>query len=129
MLEFSCVAPIKSVHSLLEAHSALDMLRDPLITIATQEINSEKRSRREIQKDIKAKERAIEAISSKYAYVSSSSGPGLSQEQLRQALYSIGDNHAANPISQYHSSPSKPNTHRFRDGSPGLVATFLIDRN
>lgn len=88
MLEFSCVAPIKSVHTLLDSHSALDMLRDPLITIATQEINSEKRSRREIQKDIKAKERAIETLSSKYQT------SNLTQESLRQALYSIGDNHA-----------------------------------
>lgn len=73
---------------MLEQHDAVDLLRNDLITIATQEIYSEGRTRREIQKDIKAKERAIEALSSGYAK------NGLSQEQIRQCLYSIGDNHA-----------------------------------
>jgi len=73
---------------MLEQHDVLDLLRNDLITIATQEIYSEGRTRREIQKDIKAKERAIEVLSSEYAK------NGLSQEQIRQCLYSIGDNHA-----------------------------------
>lgn len=81
------------------------MLRDDLITIATKEIYSEGRSRREIQKDIKSKERAIEVLSAKYER------RNLSQEKVRQVslpknrsaisqlsttkcLYSIGDNHA-----------------------------------
>lgn len=64
------------------------MLRDDLINPATQEIYSEGRSRREIQRDIKTKERAIETLSSRYQR------RGLSQETLRQCLYSIGDNHA-----------------------------------
>jgi hypothetical protein len=88
MLSFSCVVPIKTVHVVLEKHNAIDMLRDPLMTTATQEINGEKRSRREIQKDIKAKERAIELLSARY-------GRGeLEQNDVRQLLYSIGDNHA-----------------------------------
>jgi len=89
MLGFTCVAPIKTVHALLDAHGVLDMLRDPLITTATQEIVAEKRSRREIQREIRTKERAIETLSAKY-----SREPKLSQEMVRQALYSIGDNHA-----------------------------------
>ncbi|TFK55642.1 hypothetical protein OE88DRAFT_1652049 [Heliocybe sulcata] len=88
LLNFSCVGPIKTVHSVLEDHSALDLLRDPLVTVATMEIYSEGRSRREIQKDIKNKERAIEAIASRFER------KGLSQENIRQCLYSIGDNHA-----------------------------------
>ena len=87
-MNFSCVKPIKSVYSVLEAHEAVDLLRDDLISIATKEIYSEGRSRREIQKDIKAKERAIETLAAKYART------GFSQEQVRQCLYSIGDNHA-----------------------------------
>ena len=55
---------------------------------ATREIYSEGRSRREVQRDIKIKERAIETLSSKYQR------SGLSQEQVRQCIYSIGDNHA-----------------------------------
>ncbi|KAK7470303.1 hypothetical protein VKT23_001734 [Stygiomarasmius scandens] len=88
LLNFTCVSPIKTVHSLLQEHDALDMLRDELVTIATKEIYSEGRSRRDIQKDIKSKERAIEVLSSRYER------NGLSQEKLRQCLYSIGDNHA-----------------------------------
>ncbi|VDC02131.1 unnamed protein product [Peniophora sp. CBMAI 1063] len=88
LLGFSCVIPIKTVYAVLEEHNAVDMLRDPLMTAATQEIGAEKRSRREIQKDIKAKERAIELLSSRYTR------GGLEQEDVRQLLYSIGDNHA-----------------------------------
>jgi hypothetical protein len=89
MLGFTCVTPIKTVHGLLDEHGMLDLLRDPLITTATQEIVADKRSRREIQRDIKAKERAIETLSAKYSKESR-----LPRECVRQALYSIGDNHA-----------------------------------
>src|SRR6202044_2365876 len=88
MLNFSCVMPIKTVHSVLEEVDALGLLREDLISVATKEIYSEGRSRREIQKDIKSKERAIETLASRYQR------KGLSQENVRQCLYSIGDNHA-----------------------------------
>ncbi|KAI5893683.1 uncharacterized protein SCHCODRAFT_02622480 [Schizophyllum commune H4-8] len=88
ILGFSCVSPIKTVYTVLEEAEAIDLLREDMITVATKEIYSEGRARRDIQKDIKAKERAIEHLSSRY------SRPGLSQEQIRQCLYSIGDNHA-----------------------------------
>jgi hypothetical protein len=78
ILNFSCVRPIKTVHLVLEEHDALDLLRDDLVAIATKEIYSEGRSRRDIQKDIKAKERAIEVLSSRYAR------RALSQEDVRQ---------------------------------------------
>ncbi|KZT71502.1 hypothetical protein DAEQUDRAFT_665907 [Daedalea quercina L-15889] len=88
LLGFTCVKPIMTVYSILEECDAVDILRDDLIATATKEIHSEGRSRREIQKDIKSKERAIETLSAKYVR------EGLSQEQIRQCLYSIGDNHA-----------------------------------
>jgi hypothetical protein len=88
MLSFSCVKPIVSVYTILEENDALNMLRDDLIMVATQEIYSEGRSRREVQRDIKNKERAIETLASKYQR------SGLNQEQVRQCIYSIGDNHA-----------------------------------
>jgi hypothetical protein len=72
----------------LEAHDALDLLRDDLVSAATKEIYSENRSRREIQKDIKSKERAIEILAARYEK------EDLSQDQICQCLYSIGDNHA-----------------------------------
>lgn len=76
------------MYTVLEEHGVVEMLREDLIAIATKEIYSEGRSRRDIQKEIKAKERAIETLTSKYHR------KDLSQEQLRQCLYSIGDNHA-----------------------------------
>ncbi|EIN10990.1 hypothetical protein PUNSTDRAFT_142865 [Punctularia strigosozonata HHB-11173 SS5] len=88
LLNFSCVRPIKTVYSVLEEHGAIDLLKDDLISVATQEIYSEGRSRRDIQKDIKAKERAIETLVSRYERKE------LSQENLRQCIYSIGDNHS-----------------------------------
>ncbi|KAF7332450.1 B box-type domain-containing protein [Mycena kentingensis (nom. inval.)] len=87
-LEFTCVRPIKTVYFLLEEYDALDLLRDDLITVATKEIYAEGRSRREIQKDIKSKERAIETLAARY------SRDGLTPDNIRTCLYSIGDNHA-----------------------------------
>ena len=87
-LGFSCVKPIKTVHGVLEENDALDLLRDNLIAVATKEIYSEGRSRRDVQKDIKSKERALEALATKYAR------RGFSEERVRQCVYSIGDNHA-----------------------------------
>jgi hypothetical protein len=88
LLSFSCVGPITTVFTQLEQHDALDVLRDNEISIATKEIYSEGRSRRDIQKDIKAKERAINVLASRYEK------NGLSQEDIKQCLYSIGDNHS-----------------------------------
>lgn len=73
---------------MLDEYEVTDLLRDDLITVATKEIYSEDRTRREVQKDIRSKERAIEILSARYAR------NGLSQENVRQCLYSIGDNHA-----------------------------------
>lgn len=87
-MSFSLVRPIKTVYVILEEHNAIDLLRDDLITVATKEIYSEGRPRRDIQKDIKSKERAIETLATRYER------QGLSQENIRQCLYSIGDNHA-----------------------------------
>ncbi|KAI6152393.1 hypothetical protein BKA82DRAFT_4328340 [Pisolithus tinctorius] len=80
MLNFTCVKPIKTVYSVLEERGATGLLRDDLITLATMEIYSDGRTRREVQKDIKAKERHRNAL--------------RSQEKVRQCIYSIGDNHA-----------------------------------
>lgn len=88
MLNFSCVKPITTVYSLLEEAGALDLLLESTITVATQEIHSEGRTRREIQKDIKSKERAIEALADKYE------SPKISNDDVKLCLYSIGDNHA-----------------------------------
>lgn len=89
MLGFTAVAPIKTVYRVLEEGKALDMLREDLIETATQEIQSENRSRREVQSAIKAKERAIEKLAYKY-----SRSTDMEEDDLKQCLYSIGDNNA-----------------------------------
>ncbi|KAF9021536.1 hypothetical protein BDZ89DRAFT_1071382, partial [Hymenopellis radicata] len=88
LLSFSCVKPIRTVYTVLEEAGALDLLREEIIVVATKEIYSEGRPRRDVQKDIKSKERAIETLSARYER------KGLSQENIRQCLYSIGDNHS-----------------------------------
>lgn len=74
--------PIKTVYLVLEEHGVLDLLRDNLLTVATKEIYSDGRPRWEVQRDIKAKERAIEALSAKYERRE------LSQERVRQVCVS-----------------------------------------
>ncbi|KAI0038818.1 hypothetical protein FA95DRAFT_1137059 [Auriscalpium vulgare] len=89
ILGFPCVAPINTVYTLLYVHGALDMLHDsPLIIVATQELTSINRGQCEIQRDIKAKERAIETLSSCWVLVD------LSKDTVQQALYMPHHSHA-----------------------------------
>lgn len=65
------------------------MLDDPLIHTATQEILPDKRkSRAQIQQEIKRKERAIET------FVRAYTTPCLEAEDIRLCLYSICDNNS-----------------------------------
>jgi hypothetical protein len=89
LLGFKCVKPIRTVYGILEAHNALDLLKDPLIEIATAEITDEGRGRRDIQSDIKKKERAIEYFAKRYG-----KSKDLNPDTVRQCLYSIGDNNS-----------------------------------
>lgn len=66
----------------------MELLSDPMIAVATQEIISEGRSRYNISVDIKLKEAAIEKLSKKYC------NSDFPSDQIKQCLYSIGDNHA-----------------------------------
>jgi hypothetical protein len=89
LLGFNCVRDIRTVHGLLEERGALGLLSDDLIIQATKEIIADKsKPRYEIQRDIKRKEAAIEALARRYA------SDKIGSEEIRQALYSIGDNHA-----------------------------------
>ncbi|CAD7701392.1 unnamed protein product [Ostreobium quekettii] len=89
LLEFRCVAPLKTVSSLLKEKNALQMLQDPMMERATAEIVASDRPRYEIQRDIKAKERAREVIAQKY-----SSRYGVSRDDILLCLYSISDNNS-----------------------------------
>ena len=86
---FSVVVPVRTVHAKLAETGALALLQDPLVGVATQTIKPEPgKSRHVIQREIKAKEGAIETLARRYA------NRDLPAEELRQCLYSIGDNQA-----------------------------------
>ena len=88
-LGFSLVEPIKTVHSKLKECNALEMLSDPALATATQVVTPDPgKSRAQIQREIKQKEAAIEHLSRKYR------SRALPEEELKQCLYSIGDNNA-----------------------------------
>ncbi len=79
--------PIATVYSLLEANRCLDMLDDPLVGNATEEILGDKsKSRYTIENEIKRKERAQDILVRKYGR--------CDPEILRRCLYSIGDNNS-----------------------------------
>lgn len=68
LLGFSCVRPLRTVASFLEEYGAAALLEDPLLELATAEIIAGDRPRAQVQRDIKQKERAREALSKKYRY-------------------------------------------------------------
>lgn len=87
-LGFNLFKPILTVYEFLNERDALNALEDPYAEIATMEIVAENRSRSAIQKDIKAKERAVEHIAKKY-YSSK-----ITKEKVRWCLYSIADSNS-----------------------------------
>lgn len=80
LLGFPCVRPMKTVHSLLEEGGAEALLTDPLLPIATAEITSQGRSRPEIQRDIRRKEKARDTLARKYR------NRNISEEDLLWAM-------------------------------------------
>ncbi|KAJ3214107.1 hypothetical protein HDU67_002063 [Dinochytrium kinnereticum] len=74
--------------SQISERGGLRLLEDDLMVMATKEIIAQGKSRLEIQKEIKMKERAIEQLSRKYA------NRELTQDEIKLCLYSVGDNHA-----------------------------------
>lgn len=88
LLEFKCVRPLRTVYSLLEEKGGVRLLSDPLMEVATAEIQAADRPRYEIQKDIKAKEKAREALAKRYK------SSNLSEEEILWCLYSISDNNS-----------------------------------
>jgi hypothetical protein len=94
LLEFPLVRPLRTVWSFLEeragAQLATALLDDPLCPLATAEIPSGNgRSRAEVQRDIRAKERARETLARRYARP-----PNLTQDDVLWCLYSIADNNS-----------------------------------
>src|SRR5689334_5185287 len=88
-MEFKMVSPIKTVYLLLEKQDSIKILHEPIIVTATTEIVDDgKKSRQQIQREIKQKEAAIDHIARKYARLD------LSDETIKQCLYSISDNNS-----------------------------------
>eukprot|EP01107_Rhizomastix_libera_P016272 TRINITY_DN666_c0_g1_i3.p1 TRINITY_DN666_c0_g1~~TRINITY_DN666_c0_g1_i3.p1 ORF type:complete len:748 (-),score=191.42 TRINITY_DN666_c0_g1_i3:75-2318(-) len=88
LLGFTAVKPIVTVYSFLQERGALNVLSDKYIETATHEIIPKKTTSREaIQREIKKKERAVKLISKKY------SREGVSEDELVNCLYSIGEYH------------------------------------
>jgi hypothetical protein len=93
LLEFSCVRPIVTVYEYLKSHKVEKLLEHPKIEIATRAISTHdldgrKKSRQVIRDEVRQKETAVEEISRMY----SNSYGGLSRDDIKWALYSIGDN-------------------------------------
>lgn len=68
LLQFDFVDHVNTVYKLLENRkNGLEMLKDPLVKVATMEIVAEGKNRSEVQKEIQTKEDAIKILCKKYA--------------------------------------------------------------
>jgi Protein of unknown function (DUF2009) len=98
-LGFNLHAPLKTIHAYLSNLNPpmLHILDDDLIETATKEIRPEGKHRKMVQREIKEKERAIEIISKRYGKKlgrGEKPPPGvMGEEEVRQVLYAVGDNH------------------------------------
>lgn len=88
MLDFSCIRPLQTVGLFLESRDGIGLLKDPLMDTATQEIIPDGKSRAVIQRQIREKEHAVEVLAQRYR------SKTVSSDDIRQCLYSIGDNNA-----------------------------------
>eukprot|EP01123_Difflugia_compressa_P008847 TRINITY_DN2771_c1_g2_i1.p1 TRINITY_DN2771_c1_g2~~TRINITY_DN2771_c1_g2_i1.p1 ORF type:complete len:520 (+),score=113.15 TRINITY_DN2771_c1_g2_i1:203-1762(+) len=88
-LGFNVKTGIRTVYAFLKARNCLQLLDDPDIMIATEEIlPSSNKQRWEIQKDIKKKEKIVKAMCSKY------SNSSIKEEEIKFCLYSLTDNNS-----------------------------------
>lgn len=86
---------VRTVYNILEELEATDVLRDDLINVATMEIIAEGKERRQIQREIKAKERAVETLAAKYG-AKSQRGERSSKPELIRQVKSVVDESLAN---------------------------------
>ncbi|OLL23541.1 UPF0652 protein [Neolecta irregularis DAH-3] len=85
-LGFNLLIDVETVYSVLQKNNALAVLQDDLVVHAIKEIIPSGKSKSQVQHEIKQKERAIEILSNRY------SSADFCAENIRQCLYSIGDN-------------------------------------
>lgn len=73
---FECVAPVKTVASLLKQKTrGAELLQDPLLAAATREIYSESKDRAEVAAEVQAKGEALAQLKNKYAVEPKGGGP------------------------------------------------------
>lgn len=67
-IEFECVAPVRSVLTMVQEKTrGVDLLRDPLLRVATREIYTEGKSRAEVAAEVREKNEALAELKRKYA--------------------------------------------------------------
>lgn len=67
-IEFECVAPVKTVWTLIqEKKQGADLLRDPLLATATREVYTDGKSRADVAAEVKEKGEALAELKRKYA--------------------------------------------------------------
>jgi hypothetical protein len=120
LIEFDSVVRVRTVYDVLSKTArGLEMLEDPQLRTATMEIMPEGKSRMQIQREIKAKEAAIKALSRTYCSVArrrkhhgfhgysigllrsnyadsdseddAKNGEELTEDLVEQCIYSLGD--------------------------------------
>ena len=89
LLSIDINKPIKTVYDILLHGNSIQILSDPRILIATQEILPDpSKNKHTIQLEIKRKENAINELVKRY------NNNKLSEDLIRQCLYSISDNNS-----------------------------------
>ncbi|KAH7818497.1 putative Protein of unknown function (DUF2009) [Monocercomonoides exilis] len=83
MLGFECVRPIKTVYDWLQSENIVQMLDDPLLHIATEEIFQEVKNSAQIQREVKEKEREVEILSIRYKLAHTGQGMHGMQERTK----------------------------------------------
>ena len=87
-LGFSVKTPIETVYKFLQERNGLALLEDKWIEIATEEILAGRKSRDQINVEIRRKEKAVQALKRRYK------SDQLSFEDIHLCLYSICDNNS-----------------------------------
>ena len=97
LLEFRLVKRVRTVHELLKRRNCLKLLEHPDTVIATTAIADNKmagKSRSDIQREIKAKDKAVKRLVQQFSNqgYGRSSSDGLTDDEIEWCLYSMGDN-------------------------------------
>jgi len=76
-VDFECVAPMRSVHTMLmEKRGAADLAKDPLLFVATREVYEGSKSRTEVAAEVREKGEALKELKRKYAVAPAEDAPG-----------------------------------------------------